>query len=68
MSNLKELEPELRDEVRSKVAPDMTGIVIAKYPSLHYPRIIFLDIRLFNDKIYYAAFAEKWEVIKLNDE
>ena len=67
MSNLKDLESGLRDEVRSKVAPDMTGIVIAKYPSPDSSGML-LDIRLFNDKIYYAAFAEKWEVIKLNDE
>lgn len=67
MSNLKDLEPQLRDEVRSKVAPDMTGIVIAKYPC-PYNSGILLDIRLSNDKIYYSTRINNWEVVKLNDE
>ena len=67
MSNLKELEPELRDEVRSKVAPDMTGIVIAKYPCA-YQSGMLLDIRLSNEKIYYSTSINNWEVVKLNDE
>jgi len=65
--NLKELEPNLRDEVKSKVAPDMTGIVIAKYP-VGPKKEAHLDIRLFNEKVYYRSPAKNWEVTKLNDE
>lgn len=67
MANLKDLEPELRDEVKSKIAQDMTGIVIAKYLDRENMEPL-IDIRLFNDKIYYGSPAKSWEVIKLNDE
>ena len=67
MSNLKELEPNLRDEVKSKIAQDVTGIVIAKYLGRQRQEPL-IDIRLFNDKIYYGSPAKSWEVIKLNDE
>ncbi len=67
MSNLKELEPNLRDEVKSKIAQDVTGIVIAKYLGRQSQEPL-IDIRLFNDKIYYGSPAKNWEVIKLNDD
>jgi len=67
MSNLKDLEPSLRDEVKSKIAPDMTGVVITKYPGTAEQGWL-LDIRLFNDKIYYATPAKNWEVVRLNNE
>ena len=47
--NLKELEPELRDEVKSKIVPDMTGIVIAKYPGGENQGSLIV-VRLFNEK------------------
>ena len=64
---LKDLEPELRDEVKSKIVPDMAGIVIAKYSCEHLEGN-FLDIRLFNERIYYKTPAKNWEVIKINAE
>ena len=64
---LKDLEPELRDEVKSKIVPDMAGTVVAKYPG-EAPGSTFLDIRLFNEKMYYKTPAKNWEVVKLNDE
>jgi len=67
MSNLKDLEPSLRDEVKSKIAQDMTGMVIAKYPGT-VEQGNLLDIRLFNEKIYYATPAKNWEVVTLNNE
>ena len=60
-------EPELRDEVKSKVAPDMAGIVIAKYPGTAEQGNL-LDIRLFDEKIYYGTPSKNWEVVKENDE
>ncbi|MDD4154924.1 MAG: hypothetical protein PHT30_05930 [Bacilli bacterium] len=65
--NLKDLEPNLRDEVRSKIAPDTTGMVIAKYP-VGPKKEAHLDIRLFNEKIYYRSPAKNWEVVTLNNE
>jgi len=65
--NLKELEPELRDEVKSKIVPDMTGIVIAKYPGGENQGSL-IDVRLFNEKIYYGSPAKNWEVVTLNNE
>ena len=65
--NLKELEPELRDEVKSKNVPDMTGIVIAKYPGGENQGPL-IDVRLFNEKIYYHSPAKNWEVVTLNNE
>jgi hypothetical protein len=65
--NLKDLEPSLRDEVKSKIAPDMAGIVIAKYPGTAEQGNL-LDIRLSNEKIYYKTPAKNWEVVRLNDE
>lgn len=65
--NLKELEPELRDEVKSKIVPDMTGIVIAKYPGGENQGSL-IDVRLFNEKIYYGSTAKNWEVVTLNNE
>jgi hypothetical protein len=67
MSNLKDLEPSLRDEVKSKIAPDMTGVVITKYPGTAEQGWL-LDIRLFNEKIYYGSPAKNWEVVTLNNE
>jgi len=67
MANLKDLEPELRDKVKSKIAQDMTGIVIAKYPGT-VEQGKLLDVRLFNEKIYYATPAKNWEVVTLNNE
>ena len=64
---LKDLEPELRDEVKSRIVPDMAGTVIAKYPCEHLEGN-FLDIRLFNERIYYKTPAKNWEVIKINAE
>jgi hypothetical protein len=65
--NLKELEPELRDEIKSKIVPDMTGIVIAKYPGGENQGSL-IDVRLFNEKIYYGSPAKNWEVVTLNNE
>lgn len=65
--NLKDLEPNLRDEVKSKISPDMAGTVITKYPGT-VEQGNLLDIRLFNEKIYYGTPAKNWEVTKLNDE
>lgn len=65
--NLKELEPELRDEVKSKIVPDMTGIVIAKYPGGENQGSLIV-VRLFNEKIYYGSQAKNWEVVTLNNE
>lgn len=67
MANLKDLEPELRDEVKSKIAQDMTGIVIAKYLGRQSQEPL-IDIRLFNEKIYYGSPAKNWEVVTLNNE
>jgi hypothetical protein len=66
MAYLKDLEPELRDEVKNK-NNDAAGVVIAKYPS-EIPGVTLLDVRDFNDKIYYATSVTNWEVVKLNDE
>jgi len=67
--NLKKLEPNLRDEVRSVFAPDMTGVVITKYLcSNGINEELCIDVRLFNEKIYYGSPIRNWEVIKLNDE
>ena len=65
--HLADMVPEIRDTVKSKIAPDHTGIVIAKYVELAGPTIL-LDVRLDNDRIYYATPATYWEVVKLNDE
>lgn len=65
--NLKELEPELRDEVKSKIVPNMTGIVIAKYPGGENQGPL-IDVCLFNEKIYYGSPAKNWEVVTLNNE
>jgi hypothetical protein len=61
------LEPELRDEVKSKIAPDMTGIVITKYPGTAEQGDL-IDIRLFNEKLYCGSPAKNWEVVTLNNE
>lgn len=66
--NLKDKEPELQDEVKSKIAQDMTGTVIAKYPGFIEGQGNLLDIRLFNEQIYYGTPVKNWEVVKLNDE
>jgi len=63
---LKDLEPELRDEVKHK-NNDTTGIVITKYPGGENLGNL-LDVRGVNEKIYYATPAENWEVVKLCDE
>lgn len=64
MLNIKDKEPELRDEVKHK-NNDMTGVVISKYP---IGEAIMLDVRGYNDKIYYGTPAKLWEVVRLNDE
>lgn len=64
---MKNKEPELRDEVKHKMA-DMTGIVIAKWPSCANPEEDLLDVRGANDKIYYSTPAKNWEVVRENNE
>ena len=63
---LKDKEPELRDEVKHKTS-DMAGTVITKYMSGEIMEIV-LDVRGFNEKIYYGTPAKNWEVIRENDE
>jgi hypothetical protein len=62
--NLKDREPELRDEVKHK-NHDVIGIVIEKYKMDGYQ---YLDVRGSNEKIYYQTPAKNWEVVKLKDE
>ena len=64
--NLKDKEPELRDEVKNK-NNDTTGIVIAKYPNFTGTGNL-LDVRSSDDRIYYGTPAKLWEIIKINDE
>jgi len=67
MSDLKDREPEMQDEVKHKSKnSDKTGIVIAKYP-LSNGNIV-LDIRLTEEKIYYSSPIGNWEVTKACDE
>jgi hypothetical protein len=70
MAYLKDLEPELMDEVKHKEQSEGTGVVIAKYPSVRAGEIgkILLDVRADDDTIYYGTPAVNWEVTKLNDE
>lgn len=67
--NLKDKVPELRDEVKHKIS-DMAGIVITKYPKVLPTGKTeqYLDVRGFDEKIYYDSPAKNWEVVKLNDE
>lgn len=60
-------EPELRDEVKSKIAQDIIGTVITKYPDKITGEQM-LDIRLSDETIWYNTLATNWEVIRLNDE
>jgi len=65
--DLKDKEPEMQDEVKFKGKnSDKTGTVIAKYP-LGNGNIV-LDIRLTEEKIYYASPVGNWEVTKACDE
>ena len=66
MQDLRDKEPEFRDEVKNK-KNDMTGVVIAKYPGKD-PGTQLLDIRGANDRIYYGTPAKIWEVVRLNNE
>jgi hypothetical protein len=70
MAYLKDLIPELMDEVRHRINPEGTGVVIAKYPSVRAGEegVIVLDVRSDTDFIYYGTPAANWEVTKLNDE
>lgn len=70
MAYLKDLVPALRDEVKHKTQPDGSGIVIAKYPSVRVEDNgkILIDVRTYDDYIYYGTPAANWEVTKLNDE
>ena len=61
----KDLEPNCQDEVKSKIAPDIGGTVIAKYK---VGTVTYIDIRLFDERIWYASPILNWEVTKPNDE
>ena len=65
MAYLKDLEPNLRDEVKHRDQQDVGGIVITKYPS---DGGTLIDVRLWDDHIVYRTPASGWEVVKLNDE
>jgi len=71
-------EPEYQDVVKSKIAGDIVGTVIAKYPIDVYPyqdhlvvvtkkTISLLDVRV-GDRIYWATPAENWEVVRAYKE
>ena len=69
-------EPEYQDIVKSKIAGDIVGTVIAKYPIDVYPyqeylldvtTISLLDVRV-GDRIYWATPAENWEVVRAYKE
>jgi len=67
-------EPEYQDIVKSKIAGDIVGTVIAKYPVIYGPsrrsHIVtrnLLDVRV-GDRIYWATPAENWEVVRAYKE
>ena len=64
---LKDKVPEMNDDVKSLVSPDMAGTVIAKYV-LDAPLRTYLDVRMFDGTICYKTPMSNWEVIRLNDE
>jgi len=57
-----EQEPEMNDTVKSKVCPDIIGVVIAKYPGEGNIGTL-IDVRLPSDSIYYSTPISGWEVI-----
>ena len=65
MAYLKDLTPELRDEVKHKEQTDYSGVVIAKYT---FNSAVLLDVRVEENLICYASPIANWEVTKLNDE
>ncbi len=70
---MKNKEPALQDEVKHKTS-DMAGTVLAKHPGTWTDETgeeitgNVLDVRGFNEKIYYATPAKNWEVVRENDE
>jgi hypothetical protein len=57
----------MNDEVKSKICPDITGVVIAKYPGGGNLGNL-IDVRLPSDSIYYATPASGWKVIIPNQD
>lgn len=57
--------PEMADEVKSKIN-DSTGTVIAKYFSSYGEER--LDVRSFDNQIYYATNIANWEVVRTREE
>jgi len=56
-----DLNPEYQDEVKHK-KNDMVGVVIAKYVE---GNVIYLDVRGYDDRIYYRTPMSNWEVVRL---
>lgn len=54
-----EESPECYDQVKHK-HNEMVGTVIAKY-SIH--SVVYLDVRGFDERIYYKTPIDNWEVI-----
>lgn len=65
MSYLKDLEPNLMDDVKHKTCPEGYGVVIAKYT---LDTKTYIDVRSEDNTIWYKTPASDWEVTKLNDE
>lgn len=57
-------EPGYQDYVKNK-HNDMTGIVIAKYV---VNRETYLDVRGFDDRIYYGTRAKNWTTVSTEEE
>lgn len=64
MSNV---QPGMNDEVKSVVCPDITGVVIAKYPGGTLGTTL-IDVKLPSESIYYATDIKNWEVIIPNQD
>ena len=57
----------MNDEVKSKICPDISGVVIAKYPGGSIGQTL-IDVRLPCESIYYATDITNWEVILENQD
>lgn len=56
--------PEYRDVVKHK-RNETTGVVIAKYK---LDGLTYLDIRSFEERVYYKTPIENWSVIRTEEE
>ena len=63
-TNIGWTEPECQDEVKNK-SNEAAGTVIAKYTANGR---VYLDVRSFEERVYYNTLAENWDVTRTKEE